>query len=206
MRVEALPAVTVPPSRKTGRSPASFSSEVSARGPLVGVDRDRLAAVRRGASTGDDLLGEAPRLARGDRALVAAQRERVLVLAGDPVALGDVLGRLAHRLGRVAARPSRVDQAPAERRVVHRLRPARAGRPRASPPPRARGSSTRRRRPGRGRPRRASERAGLVDRLQAEAQSRLTVAPGPRPAGPASSAAIRATSRLSSPAWLAAPR
>ena len=33
MRVEALPAVTVPPSRKTGRSAAIFSSEASGRGP-----------------------------------------------------------------------------------------------------------------------------------------------------------------------------
>ena len=33
LSVDALPAVTLPPSRNAGRSFASFSSEVSARGP-----------------------------------------------------------------------------------------------------------------------------------------------------------------------------
>jgi hypothetical protein len=41
------------------------------------------------------------------------------------VALGDVLGRFAHRLGRVALRHPRVDEPPAERRVEHRLLSAR---------------------------------------------------------------------------------
>ena len=70
---------------------------------LVGVDHDGLAALRR--RDRHDLLGEAAGLLGGDRAPVAAQREVVLVLARDPVALGDVLRRLAHRLGRVAAPP-----------------------------------------------------------------------------------------------------
>ena len=85
-----------------------------------------------GASTATSSLGERPSRLGGDRALVAAQRERVLVGARDPVALGDVLGRLAHRLGRVALGHPRVDQAPAERRVVQRLLAARAARSRAS--------------------------------------------------------------------------
>jgi hypothetical protein len=56
---------------------------------------------------------------------VAAQGEGVLVLAGDPVARGDVLPGLAHRLGRDAEpRHPRVDHPPAERGVVHRLRAA----------------------------------------------------------------------------------
>ena len=38
LRVEALPAVTVPPSRKTGRSFAIFSSEASGARALVGLD------------------------------------------------------------------------------------------------------------------------------------------------------------------------
>ena len=49
LRVEALPAVTVPPSRKTGRSFASFSSEASGRGPssasTVAVSRPRGASI-----------------------------------------------------------------------------------------------------------------------------------------------------------------
>ena len=62
---------------------------------------------------------------RGDRALVAAQAEGVLVLAADPVALGYVLAGLAHRLGRdpELGHP-RVDHPPAEGGVVHRLRAA----------------------------------------------------------------------------------
>ncbi len=39
-----------------------------------------------------------------------------------------------------------------------------------------------------------------------EAQSRLTVSPGTEVGSPASSAAMRATLRLSSPAWLAHPK
>ena len=125
LRVEALPAVTVPPSRKTGRSFAiRLQRGVGAR-PLVGVDDDGLArpSAPRSATISS---AKAPRLGGGDRALVAAQREGVLVLAGDAVALGDVLAGLAHRLGRDAelGHP-RVDQPPAERRVVHRLLAAR---------------------------------------------------------------------------------
>ena len=71
---------------------------------LVGLDGDRLAPLRR--LDRDDLLGEEPGLGGGDGALVAAQAEGVLVLAADPVALGDVLAGLAHRLrSRRRARP-----------------------------------------------------------------------------------------------------
>jgi hypothetical protein len=56
---------------------------------------------------------------------MALEGEAILLLARDPVALGDVLGRFAHRRGRVALRHPRVDQAPPERCVVQRLRPAR---------------------------------------------------------------------------------
>ena len=127
LRVEALPAVTVPPSRKTGRSFASFSSEASGRGPSSASTRtvSRPRGPRSGRSP-----RPAARLGRGDGALVAAQREGVLVVAADAVALGDVLAGLAHRLGRDAelGHP-RVDHPPAEGRVVHRLRAA--GRPRS---------------------------------------------------------------------------
>ena len=92
---------------------------------LVGGDHDRVAAVCRRRLHRHQLVGEPPLGARGDRAGVALEREAILLVARDPVALGDVLGRLAHRLGRVALRHPRVDQAPPERRVVHRLRPAR---------------------------------------------------------------------------------
>jgi hypothetical protein len=66
---------------------------------------------------GHDLVVEAAGVGRGDRTPVRFERERVLVFAGDAEALGDVLGRLAHRLGRVALREARVDEAPADRGV-----------------------------------------------------------------------------------------
>ncbi len=49
-------------------------------------------------------------------------------------------------------------------------------------------------------------RAAQVTASMPEAQSRLTVAPGTLSGSPARSRAIRATLRLSSPAWLAAPQ
>ena len=49
--------------------------------------------------TGDDLLGEAPVLLGRDRALVRAQRELVLLLAGDRVLAPQVLGGLEHAAG-----------------------------------------------------------------------------------------------------------
>lgn len=52
----------------------------------------------------------------------------------------------------------------------------------------------------------AMARAAVVMASRPEAQSRLTVAPGTLSGSPASSAAIRATLRLSSPAWFAAPQ
>ncbi len=125
LSVDALPAVTVPPSRKAGRSVASFSSEVSARGPSsisTATGSPRRSGSRR--LHGDHLLGE-PALAGGvHSARMALQREAVLLGAGDLVSLGDVLGGLAHGLGRVALGHPGVDQAPAERGVVHGLRPA----------------------------------------------------------------------------------
>ena len=50
----------------------------------------------------------------------ATERERVLILTRDVPAVGDVLARLAHRLAGVPLLVARVDEAPAERRVVHR--------------------------------------------------------------------------------------
>ncbi len=52
----------------------------------------------------------------------------------------------------------------------------------------------------------AMVRAAMVTASSPEAHSRLTVAPGTESGRPASRAAMRATLRLSSPAWLAAPQ
>ena len=72
---------------------------------------------------GDELVGEVGRRP----ALLRAQGERVLVLARDAPALGDVLARLAHRLERELRLHRRVREAPAQGRVVHRPVAAREG-------------------------------------------------------------------------------
>ena len=83
----ALPAVTVASgssAASTGRSLASASSVVSARGCSSRSTSDRLAAALRHLDR-DDLVGEAAVLLGGDGALVGAQRQLVLRLALDPV-------------------------------------------------------------------------------------------------------------------------
>ena len=108
-----LPAVTVPPSRN-GRLQ---------RRELVG------ARVRPRVLVADELADrhELVREVRLGPPPLRAKRERVLILARDLPALGHVLARLAHRLEREARRESRIREAPAERRVVHRAIAARKG-------------------------------------------------------------------------------
>ena len=85
--------MTVPPSGlKTGLSSASFSTVVPGRGPS-----SRVTSVPSGVVTGDDLGVEVAAVARGDRALLGGRGPLVLRLAADLAALGDVLGRDAHR-------------------------------------------------------------------------------------------------------------
>ena len=102
----------------------------------------------------------------------------------------------------------RIDEAPADRGVVHLGACARerASRPWASRT--ARGSCSRRRRRSiESRPRRCGWRAPpWPTASRPEPHRRLTVAPGTSTGSPASSAAMRATLRLSSPAWLAQPK
>ena len=124
---DALPAVTEPPSRKAGLQRASFSSVVSRRTPSsasTSTVSPRRPFDGRGLDR-HDLAGERARVLRRGGAPVRLDRERVLVGARDLVALGHVLGRLAHALGRVALRHARVDEAPADRRVGDLRRAAR---------------------------------------------------------------------------------
>ena len=114
---EALPAVTVPPSRNGVGSLASVSTVVPARGcsslaTTIGVAlalRDRH---RR------DLLGQPAVGLRGDGLVLAAHGERVLVGARHREILGDVLAGLRHGIDAVLLLHQRVDEAPADRRVV----------------------------------------------------------------------------------------
>ena len=106
----AFPAVIVPPSRKAGFSVASFSRLVSGRG----------CSSRSTSPTGTSSSAKRPGLLGGRPATVALKCEGVLILAGDPVALGHVLAGLAHRLERKHLLHARIREAPAERRVPGR--------------------------------------------------------------------------------------
>ena len=136
-----------------------------------------------------------------------AQRQRSCRRALDLVVGGDVLGRLGHRVDAVRRLHQRVDEAPADGGVVDsRCARRRRSRPWASR--RARGSCSRRRRRSSARPRRRlMARAALPDRVQARAAQAVDRRRRAlRRGSPASSAAMRATLRLSSPAWLAQPK
>ena len=172
---------------------------------LVAVDDDRLALALRHRDR-DELVGEPAGLDGGDRALLALERERVLALAADAPALGDVLGGLAHRVRVVPLGQPRVDEPPAERRVGHRAVAAvvrRLGLERtygarvidSTPPPMNTSPS----------PTAIAWAAELIA-CSPEPHSRLTVSPPTSTGKSASSSAMRATLRLSSPAWLAQPR
>ena len=117
---EALPAVTVPPAlRNTGRSAASSSGVVCGPRVLVDLDPAWAAPLRAGTSTGTSSRAKRPaawaaaqcRWLRRAKASWAARRHLV--------PLGHLLGGLAQRVGAVQRLHARVDEAPAQRRVVH---------------------------------------------------------------------------------------
>ena len=202
---EALPAVTVPSgSDDRLQLRQRLQRRVRPR-VLVGRDLERRALRSRDGDR-DDLAGEQAGGRRRAGPLLAAQREAILIRAGDAVLGGDVLGGLGHRVDAVSRLHPRVDEAPAERGVGPA--PGRGRRPRPAWPSRtAPATCSRRRRRSRAtsRPPR-SARAPAMQASRLDAHRRLTVAPGTRSGSPASSSAIRATLRLSSPAWFAQPR
>ncbi|KAF1051747.1 MAG: hypothetical protein GAK41_01241 [Burkholderia gladioli] len=65
-----------------------------------------------------DFLRQRAVLLRARRLLLAAQRERILIGAADPVIVRDVLDRLRHRIDAVQLLNQRIDKAPADRRIV----------------------------------------------------------------------------------------
>ena len=190
---ELLPAVTEPPSRlNAGRSLPSASIDVSARGcssRSTSVDLALPSARPRPGRSGREPAG----VDRRDGAPMALEREGVLPLASDAPALGDVLRGLAHRVRVVHLGELRVDEPPAERRVLELARSAVPGvlglghhvrRPRhrfdaaatkTSPSPTA-----------------IAWAAALIA-CRPEPHSRLTVWPATSTGKPARSAAIRAT-------------
>ena len=166
----------------------------------------RLALLLRNLDRRRSRASNRPVVARRGGLLLRPQRERVLIAARHPVLLGDVLRGLSHRVGAVLRLHLRIHEAPAEARV-EQLDVARERLARPSTSRTARASCSRRRRRCRSRPRRASRaRAAFATALMPDAHSRFTVSPGTVTGSPASSSAMRATLRLSSPAWFAQPR
>ena len=87
---------------------------------LVAVDDRRIALLRRQRHR-DDLRREPAVRLRGERALLAAEREGVLVGARHGEFRRHVLARLRHRVDAVLLLHERIDEAPADRRVEHLL-------------------------------------------------------------------------------------
>ena len=121
---ELLPAVTAATLAGEGRlEPGQRLGRGVGAGVLVAVDDDRL-ALASGDLDRHELVVEAAGLDGRDGALLALERERVLALAADAPALGHVLGGLAHRVRVVQLGQPRVDEPPAEGRVLELARAA----------------------------------------------------------------------------------
>ena len=114
---EALPAVTVPSARNGVGSAASCSSVVSGRGCSSRLHQQRRALLLRDLDR-HELVREEAACRRRRGALLAAQREAVLVGARDVELRGDVLAGLGHRVDAVLLLQARVDEPPADRGVV----------------------------------------------------------------------------------------
>ena len=197
---EELPAVTVPPARNTGLSAASFASDVSARMP------SSASTTHRRRATGRSSAAKSPRAVAAAarwwlRSANASCRSRSMPCraatssAVSPIASTPCRSRIR---GLVSRQPSRVSNSSIARGMPSSGRGSTNGaRVIDSEPP----ASTMSASPA------PIARAAVVTASSPEAHSRLTRGAGHAVSGsPASSTAIRATLRLSSPAWLAAPQ
>ena len=129
---DALPAVTVPPSRNGGlQLRQRLGRGVGAR-MLVALDRQRPCPCVCGSRPATISSAKKPAAWAAAGALLAAQGEGVLVARRDLEVLGDVLGRLGHRLDAVLRLHDRVHEAPADGGVEH-LRRALEGASRPCP-------------------------------------------------------------------------
>ena len=190
--------MTVPSAANTGRSAASRSRLVSARGPSSAM------TVAVATGTGDQLAVEPAGLLRGDRLRGGCARAKRSCASRLIEYSAASTSAVMPRLIVCSVRHPRVDQAPAERGVDELLGPRQpvggpgstnGARLIASTPPATPTSPWPR----------ARSAAARLSASRPDPHSRLTVAPGTDQAGRRGAPAIRATLRLSSPAWLAAP-
>src|ERR1700704_5511336 len=171
---------------------------------LILVDGDR-AGLAAGHRHGSDFFREIARRDRSPCTLLRADRERVLIGARHLKFLGDVFAGLGHRIDAVLrlhqgideAQPMVVSKISAERENASGALPITNGARviDSTPPAIAKSISPAR-----------IARPAAPTASRPEAHRRLSVWPGTDSGMPASNSAIRATLRLSSPAWLAQPK
>ena len=119
----------VQPGRVAGGDGAALPERGLQRRELLERRLGARMLVARDVADGDELVVEAAGVGGGRPALLRAQRERVLILARDAPALGDVLAGLAHRLEREQLLRS-AGSGSASRASCRRGRGRRAGTPR----------------------------------------------------------------------------
>jgi hypothetical protein len=110
----------VDPTRVPGRDRAVRPEHRLQRGKLLGRCLRPRVLVTDELPRRNQLVGETARDVGSRPTSLRAQCKRVLLLARHLPLRGDVLAGLAHALARIALRVPRVDEPPAERRVVER--------------------------------------------------------------------------------------
>ncbi len=165
---------------------------------------ERFAFALRNADGDQFLIKQAQFLSAGG-ALLAAQCKGVLIGAADGEFASHIFGGFRHGFDTELSAHLRVDKAPSHRRIFHFQRSAegavrfagdKGARDMLSTPPAMMTSASPH----------LMARAAIPTASNPEPHRRLRVVPGTECGNPASSSAIRATLRLSSPAWLAHPR
>ena len=196
LRPLAFPAVTVPPARKAGLSWASFSALVSGRGcssrttsPTATISSSNLPASDAAAQRRCDSRANASWSSRD-----TSQRSATF----SPVSPIDSSGNISSSRGFGKRQPSVVSYSTLLPRgnAASGFATANGARLIDSTPPATNRSPA---------PEITAWQADVIA-ARPEAHSRFTVTPATESGNPASSAAMRATLRLSSPAWLAQPR
>ena len=203
---DALPAVTVPGLRNARAQLRELLERGLGPRMLVVVDDDRARPCRRAPRRRRSPRRSSPPPWPCRRAAASAARRRPGPARDTWYSSATFSPVSRHRVDAVLRLHQRIDEAPADGGVVDLGRALERFRRLAHHERRA-GHRFDAAGDARGRSRRRGSRAPpRPTALRPEAHSRLTVMPGTLSGRPASSSAMRATLRLSSPAWLAQPK
>ena len=93
---------------------------------FIGVEEDRVPFTP-GHGNGHDLLRQPARGDGGGGLLLGAQREEILIRAGNAEIFRDILRRFRHAVDAVALPHQFIDEAPADGGVIHRISAAERG-------------------------------------------------------------------------------